>query len=157
MAPNPLAGVSVVLSLLLAALYGWLLHYLVRLKQTDCACALGWRWYSIVAFIGLTLVNVLAAAANGGESAMGYLPEAVGSAYGLFGLFNIYAILSYVHELKKESCRCSEGAAREVLKVVAIVQLVVIVVAVLTPLLIFGIVASKLGKSRPHGSRASAK
>lgn len=154
MASNPLAGLSIVLSLILAALYGWLLHYLLRLKQTGCACALGWRWYPIVAFIGLTLVNVLATAANGGDSALVYLPEVVATAFGLFGLFNIYAILSYVHELKRESCRCSEGAAREVLKVVAIVQLVVIIIAVITAVMIVGILGSKLGKARPRGSRA---
>jgi uncharacterized membrane protein len=126
-----LSGINIVLSLIVACLYGWILYYLVKLQQNKCLCALGWRWYSVTAFIGLTLLNLVAAIALDRNSAVTLLPAILQTAYVLFGLFNIYVIISYVQRLKKKSCKCSEGLAREVLQALAIVQLVVLIIAVI--------------------------
>ena len=126
-----LYGMNIVLSLIVACLYGWVLYYLVKLHQDKCLCALGWRWYSVTAFIGLTLLNIVTAVALDRNSAVTLLPVVLQTAYVLFGLFNIYVIISYVQKLKKESCKCSEGIAREVLQALAIVQLVVLIIAVI--------------------------
>ena len=125
---------TVVLSLIAAALDGWLLYYLVELQKKACICALGWRWYFLVVFFVLALLNIGMALLTGTKG-RSYLPDVLQTLLGIYGIFIIYVILSYVHKLKKESCKCSEGIAREVLQAVAIVQIVVIVllfVAVLT-------------------------
>lgn len=99
--------------------------YIRKLERTGCECSTDWRrsyisWYVIIMGV-VALVQILAMSFGHG---LQYLSAF--AAYGIVPLLMFIGTilmvvfsLQYVHRLKKEKCKCSEGTGRVVLQVLS--------------------------------------
>ena len=127
-----------IIAIAMTMLQAYMLAYVVHLEKLGCECAMDWRrnyimWY-LVFSIALTFINLF----------MGFvlrkpLPIGVGALSTLASIMFIVFALQYVHRLKKEKCECSVGTARDVLQVVAIIDVVLLGLVVLAALTLVGI------------------
>jgi len=46
-----------------------------------------------------------------------------------FSIANVYVVLTYVKKLEEEKCKCSEGIARDVMKLITLVRLFIYIFA----------------------------
>lgn len=94
----------------------YILMYLVNLEKVGCKCAMNWRRTFIMFFIIFSVVLSIA-------SLFSYDILSSAIVMGLFtvaSIANVVIILQYINMLKKEQCDCSEGLAREIMHVIAI-------------------------------------
>ena len=99
----------------------WVLLYLSNLKKLGCECAMDWRRSFIMAYILFAL----------GLFVLQFLPVpmefmlTLSALYVLFSIANVVVVLTYIYELERKKCNCSDTAARLFLKIVAILNAIV--------------------------------
>lgn len=94
----------------------YILMYLFNLEKIGCKCAMNWRRTFIMFFIVFSVILSIA-------SLFSYdiLSSAVVMAlFTIASIANVVIILQYIRILKEEQCNCSEGLAREIMHIIAI-------------------------------------
>jgi hypothetical protein len=113
-------AVLLFLTVAIITLYGWFLHYLLRLEKTGCECALSWRRNYIMIFIVIAIlhkfVNLMYPSVRNTAS--------IQIIMAIMTLLFIIFTLQYIHHLKKVKCECSEDSARRALEIYAWVMVV---------------------------------
>ena len=113
------------LNLAYAGLLAWVWVYLVRLERTGCQCAMDYRRTYVVAYLAVRVAALLLA------NLAGWTVPALAVAMAPADVVFVVFALQYVHALRAQKCECSQDAARDVLRIVAVVDAVVAAAAVL--------------------------
>lgn len=124
---HTLEALTRVLNLVYAGLLAWVWVYLLRLERTGCKCAVDYKRTYIMTFLAVRIIMLLA------MNLVGWTVPALGIAMAPADVVFVVFALQYVHSLKQQKCTCSQDAARDVLQIVAIVD---VVIAALVMLLI---------------------
>jgi hypothetical protein len=139
---KPMFAVLAAVTMIVIALYGWFLHYLLKLEKTGCECALSWRRDYIMIFIVIAIVHKLIYLLY--PSIRRMMPIQLLMAV-LTVLFIIFT-LQYIHHLKKVKCECSQDSARQVLEIYAWSMVVIQALAFFLGIFAAFIVFSSLSK-----------
>lgn len=100
-----------------------IIKYLISLESMGCECAMDWRRNYIMFYFVLSLVYAISTPFLD----KGDIPL-IQSLLVILGVINTIFILQYVHRLYKEKCACSQSLARDLMTVIALVNLLVYVV-----------------------------
>lgn len=128
-------ALSRVLNLVYAGLLAWVWVYLLRLERTGCECAIDYKRTYIMYFLAVRIVMLLA------MNLAGWSVPAVSIIMAPADIVFVVFALQYVHSLKVQKCTCSRDVARDVLQIVAVVDIVI--AALVTMLIIKMVVALK--------------
>lgn len=121
--------ISFIFASLYIITYGWIILHLINLKHNNCICSIGWKFYVVLIFsILLLLQNIISIMVL-----FFNIPNFIILFVSIFGLIhliniaNIVIMLLYSHELKKKNCKCAiVNHTQEVMKIFAITQIVII-------------------------------
>lgn len=100
--------------------YAFILYYLFKLEKIGCACALDWRRSFIMGFLVLAIIVMFVPLGKNPTK----LTIIFVTLFTLLAIGNAIITIQYVNYLKKEKCECSKSEARNVMQIVAIIQLV---------------------------------
>ena len=117
---------------------GTIFYYLNYLNQIGCKCSLTFQrnyiyYYTIVIFI-ISLVSILFQRKIKGLSGV-LLPITI--LLLIAGIINIIYTLEYVDDMKKQNCKCSESIIRDLMFIIAILQIFVWIIIICLIIFIF--------------------
>lgn len=123
-----------------------LINYLFKLEEQGCECALTNHRTYILSFLVINfIVSLLHIFTNVFDKARNNkLGSLLMSLYSLAGIVNIVVVIQYVNMLKSKQCDCSESVYRDMLYVFAIMDAIVLGMAVL--LVAYVVISSLMGK-----------
>ena len=112
---------------------GTIFYYLNYLNQIGCKCSLTFQrnyiyYYTIVIFI-ISLVSILFQNKIKGLSIQIILL--------LASIINIAYTIEYVEDMKKQNCKCSESIIRDLMFIIAILQIFVWIILICLVIFIF--------------------
>ena len=118
--------VSVVIRIIIFSVF---LSYILNLEKDRCQCSKGWersyiKYFSLTIII-FSLIEII-------FSKVYYKLIMVHNILGLGSIIFIYAVLKYVHDLKKEDCECSINWKRSLLNFYAWMTIALLLVGVIT-------------------------
>lgn len=113
-------------SLIIVAIDGLIIHYLLRLESIGCECAMDWRRYYIIGYFVLSILSTIGIMFMD-KKQMPFIQSFMIVA----GVLNAVFVLQYVHKLKKEKCECSNSVIKEIMTIIAIVMLILYVLVFL--------------------------
>jgi len=131
-----------------------IIRYLFQLEEQGCECALTTQRTYILSFLVLNfIVSLLHIFTNVFEKAKdNTIGSLFMSLYSVAGIANIVFIIQYVNQLKARQCDCSESVYRDMMYVYAIMDAIVLGMAVLLVLYVLltsnGLTGDKKGKVR---------
>jgi len=131
-------------------LQGLIINYLFHLESKGCECAMDYKRTYILSYLVINTIfvilslftNVLKYTANN------KLGSFLLSAYSVGGILNIAFIIEYVNMLKAKKCDCSESVYRDLLYVFAIIDALVLGMAMLLVVYMILFSAKVNGKKR---------
>ena len=128
---------------------GTIMYYLYYLEKIDCKCSLTFQrnyiyYYTLIIFIINAITIFFQKTLR--EFSLAVLPISITLL--IAGIINIIYTFEYVHDMKKQNCKCSESIIRDLMFIFAILQSFVISIFFLTILSIF-IFKINLPKMKP--------
>jgi hypothetical protein len=117
---------------------GTIFYYLNYLNQIGCKCSLTFQkkyiyYYTIVIFL-VSLVSILFQNKIKGLSNV-LLPIAI--ILLIAGIINIIYTIEYVEDMKKQNCKCSESIIRDLMFIIACLQIFVWIILICLVIFIF--------------------
>lgn len=110
------------LSIAFIVLWGFVFMYVRELENIDCKCADDWRKY-VIQYFSLVIILVVVLTMFGIN-----IFNIWGMMYMLLYVGFVIIVFTYIHDLKKKKCECSEATTRNVLEIVNYIQLALIVI-----------------------------
>ena len=138
-------------------LQGFIINYLFQLEKTGCECAMDYKRTYILSYLVINMVfvvlsmfsNILKYTSNNKVGSF------LLSLYSVGGLLNIAFIIEYVNMLKAKKCNCSESVYRDLMYVFAIIDALVLGLAVLIAVYIILFSAKVNGGKGGKGGKVS--
>lgn len=124
--------INFIFSFVLIMLYVFVYIYIDKLEKTGCECSDEWRRYFIKYSSVILVINLLLRAFNIDIS---NIHNILGMLFSIFFLVFLIVVLTYIHDLKKKKCECSESDTRNVLQVVSIIQITILITVFIAALL----------------------
>ena len=127
---------------------GTIIYYLHHLENIGCKCSLTFQrnyiyYYTIVIFI-FNLINIFfqdkLKNSNLNFKIVMFLPILIIIA----GIINIVYTIEYVNDMKKQNCECSESIIRDLMFIIAILQISAFILVIMT---IISIVTLKINSN----------
>lgn len=116
------------LSIAFIVLWGFVFMYVRELENIDCKCADDWRKY-FIQYFSLVIILVIVLAMFGVN-----MFNVWGMMYMLLYVAFVIIVFTYIHDLKKKKCECSEAITRTVLEIVNYIQLSLIIILLILSL-----------------------
>jgi hypothetical protein len=120
---------------------GTIIYYLQYLENIDCKCSLTFQrnyiyYYTITIFI-FNLISIFFQdkLKNLNFKFLLFLPIVIVIA----GIINIVYTIEYVNDMKKQNCQCSESFIRDLMFIIAILQISAFVIVIITMTTIIGL------------------
>lgn len=134
-----------------------IIRYLFQLEEQGCFCALTNQRTYILSFLVLNfIVSLLHVFTNvfekAGDNMLGSLFM---SLYSIAGVANIFFIIQYVNQLKARQCECSESVYRDMMYVFALMDAIVLGMAML--LVLYVVLTSTDMKGLKKGLKKGVK
>ena len=116
---------------------GTIVYYLFHLEKIDCKCSLTFQrnyiyYYTIILFI-INLVNLFF---HDKLKELSLLLLPLNLILLIAGIINVVYIIEYVEDMKKQNCKCSDSMFRDLMFIVAILQIFAWLLIVLTTMYI---------------------
>lgn len=117
---------------------GTIIYYLHHLENIGCKCSLTFQrnyiyYYTIAIFI-FNLISIFFQDKLKNLNLILFLPIVVIIA----GIINIVYTIEYVQDMKKQNCECSESFIRDLMFIIAILQISAFIIVILTIASIIG-------------------
>lgn len=114
-----------------------IIYYLKNLETIGCKCALNFKhdyiFYYTCFALGIGLTNIL----FGTFAPMQMFMMIVLIPYSIAGIVNLFVTLSYIDEMKKINCDCSESIFRTMMYILAILNICVLGLSVFIFIFVF--------------------
>jgi hypothetical protein len=111
---------------------GTIIYYLNHLEKIGCKCSLTFQrnyiYYYTICFFIINLLNLL-------FKKITILPIQI--ILLLASIINIAYTIEYVEDMKKQNCKCSESMTRDLMFIIAILQICAIIIFILIIICIF--------------------
>jgi hypothetical protein len=112
---------------------GTIIYYLHHLENIGCKCSLTFQrnyiyYYTIVIFIFNLITIFFQDTLKNLSISLLFLPIIIIIA----GIVNIVYTLEYVNDMKKQNCKCSESMIRDLMFIIAILQISAFAIVLLT-------------------------
>lgn len=116
---------------------GTIIYYLNYLTTIDCKCSLTFQrnyifYYTIVVFV----INLFTICFQDKLKKLALVILPISIILVIAGIINIVYTIEYVQDMKKENCKCSESMIRDLMFIIAILQICVWGILLLTMLTI---------------------
>lgn len=114
-------GLLVIFSVIVIAIWGYIVHYLLKLEKIGCECSKDWKRTFVMYYIILILVFFVIQMI----SLLAYkaIHPIITTIMFLGNIFFVVIVFKYIHELKNEKCKCSEDQARDLLEIINYIQI----------------------------------
>ena len=111
---------------------GTIIYYLNHLEKIGCKCSLTFQrnyiYYYTICFFIINVLNLL-------FKKITILPIQI--ILLLASIINIAYTIEYVEDMKKQNCKCSESMTRDLMFIIAILQICAIIIFILIIICIF--------------------
>jgi hypothetical protein len=111
---------------------GTIIYYLNHLEKIGCKCSLTFQrnyiYYYTICFFIINVLNLL-------FKKITILPIQI--ILLLASIINIAYTIEYVEDMKKQNCKCSESITRDLMFIIAILQICAIIIFILIIICIF--------------------
>jgi hypothetical protein len=129
-----ISNVTLTISIFLAIL---IIYYLKRLETINCNCALNFKRNYILGFTSLSLLLAISKLLFKEYKIFVKILLFIYIPWIIATITNVIFTIQYVSELKKNKCECSESVYREIMFILAILNAMVMSLAVLIIVFIF--------------------
>ena len=145
LAPNAMKNVTnafiVLSSLVVIAINGYILNYVLNLEKVKCECSANWqrdfiKYYSIVSITISSIMILLVLSGLKLPVLLKKLLNVVGYILRILTLVNLFVLYTYSTNLVLKNCNCSEDTARGFMKCYSM-----IIIGIFALAIIFTIVA----------------
>jgi hypothetical protein len=112
---------------------GTIIYYLHHLDRIGCKCSLTFQrkyiyYYTIFVFI----INLLTISFQNKLKKIALFVLPISILLIIAGIINIFYTIEYVDEMKKQNCKCSDSVIRDLMFIIAILQICVWIIVLLT-------------------------
>jgi apolipoprotein N-acyltransferase len=126
-------ALSYLIPILIFVIQILIINYLFQLERTGCNCAMDYKRTYILTYL---VINALFVILNLFTNVFKYtsnnkISSFLMSIYSLGGIVNISFIIQYVNMLKAKKCECSESIYRDLMYIVAVIDALVLGLALL--------------------------
>jgi hypothetical protein len=118
-------GFLLIFYAIVIAIWGYILHYLLKLEKIGCECSKDWKrkfimYYIIVIFIFMAIQIISFVAYKA-------MHPIINTIIFLGNIFFAVIVFKYIHELRTEKCECSEDQARDLLELINYIQIALLI------------------------------
>ena len=114
-----------------------IIYYLKNLENIGCKCALNFKHDYIFYYTCFALAVGLSSIMFGTFKSMQMFLMIIFIPYGIAAIINLFMTISYVDEMKKINCDCSESVFRTMMYILAILNICVMGLSVLIFIFVF--------------------
>ena len=136
--PSKLQFILHLLWLIFLVLDIWILVYTFKLRKIHCSCAINWKLTYIQVILSMSILFLLFTIGNNvvkqsGGGLLSSMPKGLKVGFFVFTiLFNIATIVnigivySYIKQIEKDMCACAEDPAKEAMKYINYINIIII-------------------------------